>query len=87
MKTTPLPKIYVAPRVNPEWVHVTREDSCSTGFGYAGRSIHEAPDDIRCDAYRLDYGEESPHWREATPDEVALALWSLCLEDLDPEPE
>jgi hypothetical protein len=76
-----VPKVFVAPRVNPEWVSVTREDSCSSSFGFGGRSIHEAPDEIRCDSYGLDYGEESPHWREATPDEVALALWSVLFEE------
>lgn len=81
MKTTPLPKIYVAPRVHPEWVAVIRDDCVTFTFGYAGRSIHAAPDDIRCDSYNLEYGDESPHWREATPEEVALALWSLCMED------
>lgn len=82
---TPLPRVFVAPRVNPEWVHVMREDSCSVSFGYAGQSIHAAPDEVRCDGYRLEYGEDSPHWREATPEEVVLALWSLLIEDASQE--
>lgn len=75
---TPLPQVFVSPPIDPRWVCVVR-DGTATAMGYAGDSLESAPDAVRFAAYRLEH-VPSPYWRLADPHEVALALWSVLVE-------
>lgn len=71
---------YVSPVEGaPRWWNADDGDGLSTGSPFEVVEHVSMPDDVRFAAYRLIYGEMSPHWREGTEQEARRALFEVSL--------